>query len=237
MPDPPVSSLQKILEGVAIKLIVVALLSVGTAAVTWYSAHSAYLSGKPFYEVAPYVVGVVCLCFITLYYSWLWIERLQTYLTANRLKWLSDIAEADCVRVDKAVCVYDCELFSQQLSGNSPYIEIELNLFNGSVYQLAIKREVEGFITIGRFSRLDGRLANSGRHQLDLIEPRARGALYLTLWLGEKEVAMLNEGNSRDKQLFLDQILVTVVGANESDKIVPQLLQLTNKLVGFPSRR
>lgn len=236
MPDPSVSCLQKILEGVAVKLIVAGLVLAGTAAMTWYSAHSAYLSGKPFYEVAPYVAGVACLCFITLYYSWLWLERLQTFLTANRLKWLSDIAEVDRLGIDAAVILKGHRLRDVCISEDKPYFSIFFQLFNGSVFPVEVERKVDGFIKFNT-TPLEGRLVMTARYWTGAFNSREGGSFEVSLWLSEKEAKMITDAQQKHQpaNFLLDQLLITIKGAREDDRVIPKNLRLAN--VAVPSRK
>jgi hypothetical protein len=77
MPENPTQLWRKIIEGVADKFLIAATVGAGGIVLTWLTARSGYFSGQPFYQVALYIV--FCLCTVGLYYSWLWIERMQVY--------------------------------------------------------------------------------------------------------------------------------------------------------------
>src|SRR5437870_5696428 len=95
MPETSPPIWRKVLEGVTVAIAVAVLLSLGAAAMTLPTVYSAYLSGKPFYTVAPYISAVFCLSLIGLYFGWRGWERFQSYLVTNRLSWLSAVAESD----------------------------------------------------------------------------------------------------------------------------------------------
>jgi hypothetical protein len=235
MPEKPVPVWRKIAEGVAAKLIVVGIVSAGGAVMTWYTAHSAYFSGRPFYEVAPYIAGVACLCFITLYYSWLWIERLQTYLTEHRLAWLNKTVEGDRLRIDKAVPVVECSFSRAAGAPGQTYIEFMFDLFNGSVYSVAIDKSLKGFVRFGDIP-LQGRVAITGRSKLDLLEPRQTGTFVVTLWMSQEDSETIDEIRkvSSNAVFAFDQLSITVAGANENDNVIAQPLDMANVRVGHP---
>lgn len=194
---------------------------------TFLSAYSAYLSGKPFYLVAPYVAMIFAVWSFGIYLSVLGFQRFQTYLKENHLGWLKTIADDDRQRIDQAVWAHDCSVFRFKITEKPPFIQFVIHILNASVYTLRVRREVKGFVTMNESTPLEGKLALTELpHVFDVLKPRSSGSLYLTLWLGEKDVETVNQSfSARPEGWFsFSQIVLTLEGAKPEDEIVPQNL-------------
>ncbi|HBB89510.1 MAG TPA: hypothetical protein DC047_18045 [Blastocatellia bacterium] len=235
MPETPTQFWQKIVEGVAIKFIIAAIVGAGGIVLTWLTARSAYLSGRPFYQVAPYIAGVFCLLAVGFYYCWLWIERMQVYAAETQLKWLREIAERDKLRIDKALCLQEYRLSRRtSLGAPAPHLGVVFSIFNGSVYPITFEREIKGFLKFGGMP-LEGRLVATPEHLFPDAEPHKYASIGVTLYLREDQARMIDEALQRGEgqPLNLDQLQLTVVGARASDEIAPQTIDLYQARVSF----
>jgi hypothetical protein len=235
MPENPKQLWQKIVEGVAVKFVIAAVAGAGGIVLTWLTARSAYFSGHPFYQVAPYIAGVFCLGTLGFYYWWLWIDRMRVYTAEHRLKWLKEIAEGDKVRIDKALCLHECRLSKRtNLGAPAPYLGVVFSIFNGSVYPITFEKEIKGFLKFGGMP-LEGRLVATPEHLFPDAEPHQYANIGVTLYLRQDQARMIDEALQRGdgQTLSLDQLQLTVVGARASDEIAPQTIDLTQARVSF----
>jgi hypothetical protein len=236
MPDSPTPVWRKVLESTLTAMILASLQFVVSVVVTVYASYSAYLSGRPFYEVAPYVAGLLCVCVVILFVSWRWFERVQRYLSEHRLKWLVDIAEADRTQIDRAVRLTACNLTRIATQAETSYVTAVFSVFNGSLYPITFARQLDGFVKLGTTPLKGGRIVMVPEYLVMAIESRQSGAFEIMLWLDESEMKMIEGSRERHESVVLhfDQLLVTTIGARESDNVVPRNLKLINVSAFYP---
>ncbi|MGB9181826.1 MAG: hypothetical protein WCB68_21525 [Pyrinomonadaceae bacterium] len=137
-----------IAQGVVGGLISALLLYGGAVVIGWYSAHSAYISGKPLYwaislGVLTFLAVAVGINFISLAiarHRSPKSERGEQLSVTNNCpdKWLHDIADKQEKEIHWRIEVLGLQVSRHEFMRDSPYIEFNFTVENGSLYPVCL---------------------------------------------------------------------------------------------------
>jgi hypothetical protein len=150
----------------------------------------------------------------------------QSAVELEGFKWLHEIAEYDKYHIDASVRLVWCLVGMEQAKLDSPYVQFQFTIFNGSVYPITFK--IEGFVMFGS-RRLSGDITtlpaanNATVNHANLIN------LEFRVWLNKEEATYVYERKDIDS-FFMDELILMIQGGEGFKDISPKRLRLPNSI-------